>query len=113
MTGGVHLVCGGWGEDERARRTFVALAEEVAEGVPVRDGGGLVPLSVDVHAAQWGTLGRMITGVQLGLAADGVAIDEDAAVVVHDGRAEVGGIGGAWWVAPAAAGVHVRRGVSR
>ncbi|WP_037603489.1 Type 1 glutamine amidotransferase-like domain-containing protein [Streptacidiphilus rugosus] len=71
-------------------------AEEAGEDldeVEVRPGLGLVPFAVDVHAAQWGTLPRLIEAVALGRAASGVAIDENTLLTVEDGRAHVSGHG--------------------
>jgi cyanophycinase len=50
-------------------------AEELDE-VTVRTGLGLVDFAVDVHAAQWGTVGRLVAAVDAGLVECGVAIDE-------------------------------------
>jgi cyanophycinase len=50
---------------------------EDLEEVEVRPGIGLVPFSVDVHAAQWGTLARLVSAVGRGLTASGVALDEN------------------------------------
>jgi cyanophycinase len=74
----------------------------------VVDGLGLVPFSVDVHAAQWGTLGRLCAAVSAGLVPSGVAVDEDTAVVVQAGSATVSGRGAAHVVTPADGGVTVR-----
>jgi cyanophycinase len=63
---------------------------------------------VDVHAAQWGTLGRLCAAVAAGLVASGVAIDENTAVVVVSGSASVVGAGAAHVVLPAGDGVSVR-----
>jgi len=82
---------------------------EDREGLAVEQGLGLVPFSVDVHAAQWGTTTRLATAVETGLVPEGVAIDEDTAVLVRDGRAEVVGTGNAWWIRPAEGGVLLRR----
>jgi cyanophycinase-like exopeptidase len=130
VTGGVHLVGGGRGGDLRVWRAFLAEAtaraarapagppvvdEEVAEeleGLTVADGLGVVPFSVGVHAAQWGTLNRMGAAVELGPVPSGAAIDEDTAIVVRGDAIEVVGTGDACWVAPATGGVHVRREVS-
>lgn len=60
-------------------------AGEELDDVTALPGLGLVPFSVDVHAAQWGTLSRMIAAVHAGLVASGFAIDEHTAVV-WDGR---------------------------
>ena len=68
-----------------------------------------MPFSVDVHAAQWGSTTRLATAVESGLVPEGVAIDEDTAVVVRDGAVAVVGTGNAWWVRPAEGGVLLRR----
>ena len=59
-------------------------------------GLGLVPFGVDVHAAQWGTLGRLIHAVEAGLVAEGWALDEGALLA----GGEVHGPGAAWHVRP-------------
>jgi cyanophycinase len=49
-----------------------------------------------VHAAQWGTLGRLVHAVQEGQVTEGWALDEGALLV--DGA--VFGTGAAWHVGP-------------
>ncbi|MFC4396575.1 Type 1 glutamine amidotransferase-like domain-containing protein [Arthrobacter sedimenti] len=76
--------------------------EECSEGldsVALRKGLGLVPFTVDVHAAQAGTLSRAVGAVAAGLAEWAVAIDEDTAVVVESAGDEgykVMGTGNCW-----------------
>ncbi len=76
--------------------------EECSEGldsVDIREGLGLVPFAVDVHAAQAGTLSRAVGAVAAGLAERAVAIDENTAVVVESvGGADykVIGTGNCW-----------------
>ncbi len=74
-------------------------AGEDLEELEVRDGLGLVPFAVDVHATQWGTLTRLVHAVGAGLVAEGWAIDEGTVLVVEDGRVRVEGLGGAYRVA--------------
>ncbi|MGW1727761.1 hypothetical protein ACWCQK_33210 [Streptomyces sp. NPDC002306] len=75
-------------------------AEDLAE-ITVRPGLGLVPFGVDVHAAQWGTLARLVTAVERGRIPWGVAIDENTVVEVDaEGRARVAGLGRAHTVRP-------------
>lgn len=65
----------------------VVCPEDAAEGlepVTVVPGLGLVPFTVDVHAAQWGTLGRLQAAVAARLVPVGVAIDEDTALVIDE-----------------------------
>jgi len=76
--------------------------EECSEGldsVELREGLGLVPFTVDVHAAQAGTLSRVVGAVAAGLAEWAVAIDENTAVVVEspgDAGYKVMGTGNCW-----------------
>ena len=69
-----------------------ADAGEDLEEVTVVDGLGLVPFAVDVHAAQWGTLGRLCAAVADGLVPAGVASTRTPRLVV-DGGAIVAGPG--------------------
>lgn len=60
--------------------------EECSEGlepVDIREGLGVAPFSVDVHAAQAGTLSRAVGAVAAGLVQWAVAIDENTAVVLE------------------------------
>ncbi|WP_262055997.1 hypothetical protein [Streptomyces sp. STR69] len=76
-------------------------AEDLEE-IAVRPGLGLVPFAVDVHAAQWGTLPRLIAAVTRHRLPHGVAVDESTLVeVAADGRAHVSGLGRAHSVRPA------------
>jgi cyanophycinase len=77
-------------------------AEDLEE-VEVRAGLGRVPFTVDVHAAQWGTLPRLIAAVVRDALPHGVAVDENTMVEVDaDGRlARVHGRGRAHSVRPA------------
>jgi len=75
-------------------------AEDLDE-IAVREGLGLVPFAVDAHAAQWGTLPRLIAAVTRHRLPHGVAIDENTLVeVAADGRAHVSGLGRAHSVRP-------------
>ena len=57
-------------------------ASEGLEELEIRDGLGLVPFAVDVHAAQAGTLGRAVGAVAQGLVDRAVAVDENTALVL-------------------------------
>jgi cyanophycinase len=84
--------------------------EEIGEDlddVTVAEGLGLIDLAVDVHAAQWGTLARLVASTEAGLVPGGVAIDEDTVLIVGDGTLEVRGIGSVWRVTPGEDGVVV------
>ncbi|MFE3166890.1 hypothetical protein [Streptomyces sp. NPDC059224] len=85
-------------------------AEDLDE-VEIRPGFGLVPFAVEVHAAQWGTLGRLVAAVMHGGVPYGVAVDENTVLTVADERGLVGGRGRVHVVRPSAgdgAGAVVR-----
>lgn len=75
-------------------------AAEDLDEVTLADGLGLVDLAIDVHAAQWGTLTRLIAATEAGLVRGGVAIDENTALVVGEGALAVLGTGSVWRVEP-------------
>jgi cyanophycinase len=83
-------------------------AGEDLEEITVVDGLGLVSFAVDVHAAQWGTLGRLCAAVAEGRVPAGVAIDEDTALVVDDDVLTVAGAGAAHVVTAGPPGTLVR-----
>jgi len=59
--------------------------EECSEGLvdlEVREGLGIAPFAVDVHAAQAGTLNRAVGAVAAGLVDHAVAIDEGTAIIL-------------------------------
>lgn len=89
-------IVGGW------RIGDVPVApEHAAEGldqVTLADGLGLLDLAIDVHAAQWGTLARLIAATEAGLVDGGIAIDEDTALIVGEGALRVVGRGSVWKV---------------
>jgi cyanophycinase len=89
-------VIGGWriGEIE-------VCGEDAAEGldeITVVEGLGLVDLAIDVHAAQWGTVSRLIAATEAGLVDGGLAIDEFTALIVDDDGLRVVGSGSVWQV---------------
>ncbi|WP_167760930.1 hypothetical protein [Geodermatophilus sp. DF01-2] len=89
-----RAVVGGW----RAGGVRVCpedAAEDLDE-VAVVGSLGLVPWTVDVHCAQWGTLPRLLTAVAGG--GRGLALDEDTAVHLDADGARVAGHGTAWLV---------------
>jgi cyanophycinase len=85
-----------------------ADAAEDLDEVTVVDGLGLVDFAVDVHSAQWGTLGRLCAAVSVGLVRSGVALDENTALVMSGSTASVVGLGAAHVVAGSPTGVVVR-----
>jgi cyanophycinase len=90
-----------------ARVVCPADAGEDLEEVTVVEGLGLVDFAVDVHAAQWGTVGRMIAAVGSQRVTRGVAIDEDTALVVGDEELSVVGHGAVHVVRRTKGGIHV------
>jgi cyanophycinase len=103
----VRALVGGWRATVRGADLEVheieVCHEDCAEDldpVTVLPGLGLVPFLVDVHAAQWGTLNRLVhalAGADPGddSAIDGWAIDEHTALEVDGGRLLVHGRGAA------------------
>lgn len=89
-------IIGGWriGEIEVCSED---AAEDLDE-VTVVEGLGLVDLAIDVHAAQWGTLSRLIAAVESGLVEGGLAIDEFTVLIVEDDGLRVVGSGSVWQV---------------
>jgi cyanophycinase len=73
-------------------------AGEDIEDVTVAQGLGLVDLAIDVHAAQWGTLSRLVAATEAGLIDGGIAIDEFTALIVGDDSLRVVGAGSVWQV---------------
>ncbi|MBD8476765.1 Type 1 glutamine amidotransferase-like domain-containing protein [Microbacterium sp. CFBP 8794] len=83
-------------------------AGEELDELEIRDGLGLVSFAVDVHAAQWGTLSRLVAAVDAELVTEGVAIDEHTALIVDaEGASTVSGSGHVWHVTAASPGVRV------
>ena len=100
-----RAIFGGWRVDG-----VPVCPEESGEDIDevlVDEGLGLVDLAIDVHAAQWGTLGRLIAATEAGLVEGGVAIDERTALMVTDDELRVLGAGNVWRVLDDPAGVIV------
>jgi cyanophycinase len=81
---------------------------EDLDEITVVDGLGLVDVTVEVHAAQWGNVTRLLAAVRSGALAAGVAVDEDTVLVVDGTTTRVAGGGRLWWVSLDEAGLHVR-----
>jgi cyanophycinase len=106
-----RAVVGGW--RARVNGRLVAVCDEDAgeelDLVEVREGLGLVPFHVDVHAAQWGTLTRLLHALVTDSAPAGAAIDEGTALELHEGTLRVYGTGLVYWAQrTAGAGPAVR-----
>lgn len=80
---------------------------EDLDELTVVEGLGLVDLAIDVHAAQWGTLSRLIAATEAGLVDGGVAIDEFTVLIVGEGELRVEGSGSVWKVTAEDNGVLV------
>jgi cyanophycinase len=99
-------VTGGWLVG--GRQVAPEDAAEDLDEVTMTPGLGLVPFSVDVHCAQWGTLPRLLaacwsTGI------DGLALDENTRCTWRRGAVEVAGLGHAYLLQRAGDSVQVRR----
>jgi cyanophycinase len=95
-----NAIVGGW-QREIDGETFEIANENVGEDLDlldVRDGLGLVPFAVDVHATQWGTLSRLVHAVDANSAADGLAIDENTMLECFENRVSIYGAGSVYRV---------------
>ncbi len=83
-------------------------ASEDLEEVQVVSGLGLVPFAVEVHASQWGTLGRAVNAVAAGLIDQAWALDENTGLQFVDGRVSgVHGTGRGYRITRSGDGVRV------
>ena len=82
-------------------------ASEDLDEITIEQGIGLLDVTVDVHAAQWGTLSRLISATEAGLIEGGLAVDENTALIVGEGALGVVGAGSVWRVSQADGGVLV------
>jgi cyanophycinase len=84
-----RALVGGW-RTRYAGREVAVCAEECGEdldALTVLPGLGLVPYLVDVHAAQWGTLHRLVYAVlDPANPAEGWAVDENTALEADGGK---------------------------
>lgn len=104
MIAAERAILGGWRID-----SIPVSPEDTGEDldeVTVVGGLGLVDLAIDVHAAQWGTLSRLVAAVEAGLVPGGVAIDENTALIVGE-NLRVAGSGNVWQVVEGPDGVAV------
>lgn len=89
-------IIGGWKIDGIPVGTE-EIGEDLDE-VTVAEGLGLLELSVESHAVQWGTLARIIAATEAGLVEGGVAIDEFTVLILSDDGVRIVGSGNAWRV---------------
>lgn len=95
-----RALVGGW--RVRMGKRVIAVCDEGAgeelDEIEIRDGLGLVPFHVDVHAAQWGTLTRLLHALVADSAPAGAAIDEGTTLELDDdGTLRVHGTGAVYW----------------
>jgi cyanophycinase len=95
-----RAVVGGWRAKLGGHDVAVCPEEagEDLEALTVRDGLGLVPFCIDVHAARWGTLPRLLHALAIADRSEAWALDEGTALVAADGHATVHGLGAAYRV---------------
>lgn len=95
-----RAIVGGWRRKIGAEIFEIANenAGEDLDLLEVRDGLGLVPFAVDVHATQWGTLSRLVHAVDAGSADEGFAIDENTLLEIAENGISVFGAGNAYRV---------------
>ena len=100
-----RAIIGGW------RIGGVAVVpEETAEDldeITVVEGIGLVDVAIDVHVAQWGTLGRLVAATEAGLIDGGIGIDESTVLVADADGLRIAGEGSVWRVQPGPDGAGV------
>jgi cyanophycinase len=82
-------------------------ASEGLDELTLEEGLGLVDVTVDVHAVQWGNLSRAVAAVDCGALDQVIAIDE-ATVLAVGGTLRPGGAGTVWAVTKDERGVLVR-----
>lgn len=83
-------------------------ASEDLDEVTVEEGLGLIDVTVDVHAVQWGNLARLTAAVDAGIVGEGIAVDEHTALTVGGGPLRVTGAGTVWALTHSDDGVRVR-----
>jgi len=105
MVAAERAILGGWRIGGGG--VVAAAASEDLDEVTIEPGIGLLDVTVDVHAAQWGTLSRLVSATEAGLVEGGLAIDENTALVVGEGALSVVGAGSVWRVSQADGGVLV------
>lgn len=104
-----QAIVGGWKlmlGDQQVEICSEDVSEEVDE-LDVRPGLGLVPFSIDPHAAQFGTPTRLLHAINAGRIDIGWAIDEDTVLILRDGNVSVAGHGVAWHMRRAGDGLMV------
>lgn len=80
-----NAIVGGWQATRQAQTRDILFvgASEGVDPLTVKQGLGIVPFTVDVHASQMGTLTRLIHAVELGLVDEGWGIDENTMLLIN------------------------------
>jgi cyanophycinase len=102
-----RALVGGWRLD--GREICPPEAAEGLEDVTLAPGIGITAWTIDVHAAQWGTLGRCVAAVSSGLIGRALAIDENTALIGDGGTGVVVGTGAVHMVRRTSEGAEVRQ----
>jgi cyanophycinase len=84
-----------------------ADGSEGIDEVTIEQGIGLLDVTVDVHAAQWGNLSRLVAATEAGLVDGGLAIDESTTLILGEGTLSAVGAGSVWRVSQVDRGVLV------
>jgi len=105
-----QAIVGGWrvNRSGMARQMNYQGAGENLDLLTVRNGLGLVPFSIDVHASQWGTLSRLIHAVDTGAVERGCAIDENTLIRVEGNKSSVLGVGHVYHVTRDGGGIRLK-----
>lgn len=117
MIAATEAIVGGWKlrQGEAALATLADLdvcSEDVSkdeEYLDIRQGLGLAPFAVDIHASRYGTSTRLLHAVRTGMVPEGWAIDEDTMIEFSHGRVSVSGLGSAYHVRPDGESLAVSR----
>lgn len=100
MIAPVEGIIGGW-KLRQGDTDLLICSEDVSEDeeyLDIRQGLGLAPFAVDVHASQYGTPTRLLHAVKSGMVPEGWAVDEDTMIEFSNGGVSVSGLGGAYHV---------------
>ncbi|HSN43132.1 MAG TPA: hypothetical protein VLR88_03655 [Propionibacteriaceae bacterium] len=113
FSAGAHVasrraIVGGW--KHKGRQLCPEDAGEDLEDLTVRDGLGLVSITVQAHTDRWGTLPVAMAAVEAGLTPSAVAIDEETTLVIDpvSGRTRVQGPGRIQWIVREHTGLLIR-----
>ncbi|MBN6777737.1 Type 1 glutamine amidotransferase-like domain-containing protein [Pseudoclavibacter alba] len=106
MLAATQAIVGGW--QIGGVQVLRPMWGEGLDEVELRDGIGLIDVTIDSHAVEQGMLTRAIASVEAGLTDAILAIDEHATLVIAEGALEILGTGSVWRVLSGAEGVSVR-----